>query len=196
MTVLRLDWHTQSQSQSHSQSLFRLFKQWQINEFLKQLLFDTARIVMQSRVYETVFRRFFRLSIPAVDCCSSMWCVCCCGPSRHVISIDYCTAWLQQVCPPFGPYLQQSAANASCVVFPATVEGWTQTCDFMFILLYMLWLSGASAACVSISFVCTLHCLSDYVGRTSLKLPVCVECNVKPLTQSVSACETYTTAQE
>ena len=138
---------------------------------------------MQSRVNETVFRRFFRLSIPAVDCCSSMWCVCCCGPSRHVISIDYCTAWLQQVCPPFSPYLQQSAANASCVLFPATVEGWTQTCDFMFILLYMLWLSGASAACVSISFVCTLHCLSDYVGRTSLKLPVCVECNVKPLTR-------------
>ena len=33
--------------------------------------------------------------------------VCCCGPSRHAVSIDCCTVRLQQVRTSFGPDLQQ-----------------------------------------------------------------------------------------
>ena len=35
------------------------------------------------------------LSVPAIDGCSSMRCVCCCGPGGQEISIDCCTAGAQ-----------------------------------------------------------------------------------------------------
>jgi len=44
-----------------------------------------------------------RLSV----CLSVPWCVCCCGPRRQAISVDFCTARLQQARPPFDPYPQQ-----------------------------------------------------------------------------------------
>ena len=48
-----------------------------------------------------------RLSVPSVDRCHSVRRVCCCGPREQAISIDCCTARLQQARPLFGPYLQR-----------------------------------------------------------------------------------------
>ena len=71
-----------------------------------------------------------RLSVLSIDRCSSMRRVCCLGPRGQAISIDCCTARLQQARPPFDPYLciaawWRSAADASSVMFPAAVAGWT-----------------------------------------------------------------------
>jgi len=61
-----------------------------------------------------------RLSIQAINRCSSVQRVCCCGFGGQEISIDCCTAGAAAA--------RRSAANASSVTFTAAVEGWTQTC--------------------------------------------------------------------
>ena len=65
-----------------------------------------------SRVY--VMMWCLSISVPAIDCCSSMRPVCCCVSSGQEISIDCWTAGA-------------AAAKASSVTFTATVEGCTLT---------------------------------------------------------------------
>jgi len=54
---------------------------------------ETARTACSS-VYVMV-QCLSGLSVPSVDCCSSMWRVCCCGPSGQELSFDCCTAGAQ-----------------------------------------------------------------------------------------------------
>jgi len=70
---------------------------------------------MQSRVYETVGCPSVCLSIclsicPILRRSRGVRQVCCCGPCRQAISIDCCTARLQQDWSPFDPCPQQSGS--------------------------------------------------------------------------------------
>ena len=61
---------------------------------------DTARIVMQSRVYETV------VCLSVCPCCRQQQ-VCCCGPSGPAIPINYYKMHSQQARLPFHPHTLQ-----------------------------------------------------------------------------------------
>jgi len=79
---------------------------------------------MRSRIHITVGCPSDCLSVPSVDLCSSVRCVCCWVPRGQEISIDRSNSAAAARC----TAARRSSANASSVVFTAAVEGWTQTC--------------------------------------------------------------------